>query len=81
MKKVFLLLLCSIFFSFSARADNADLRKIEDYLNNLKTLKADFVQMASNGVSAEGSVYIAKPSKIRMEYTAPDSLLIVGNGD
>lgn len=81
MKKIFYLFLVSLFFCASARADNADLRKIEDYLNNLKTLKADFVQMSSNGVSAEGKVYIAKPSKIRMEYTAPDSLLIVGNGD
>ena len=81
MKKLFSLFLCSLFFCMAAHADNADFRKIEDYLNNLKTLKADFVQMSSNGVSAEGKVYIAKPSKIRMEYTAPDSLLIVGNGD
>ena len=80
MKKLFSLFLCSLFFCVAAHADNADFRKIEDYLNNLKTLKADFVQMSSNGVSAEGKVYIAKPSKIRMEYTAPDSLLIVGNG-
>lgn len=70
-----------MFFCTFANADNADLRKIEDYLNNLNTLKADFVQMSSNGATAEGKVYIAKPSKIRMEYTAPESLLIVGNGD
>lgn len=81
MKKIFYFILGSLFFCAAAHADNSDLRKIEDYLNNLKTLKADFVQMSSNGVSAEGKVYIAKPSKIRMEYTAPDSLLIVGNGD
>lgn len=81
MKKIFSLLVFSMFFCAFARADNADLRKIEDYLNNLKTLKSDFVQMSSNGATAEGKIYIAKPSKIRMEYTAPESLLIVGNGD
>lgn len=81
MKKIFSLLVASMFFCTFANADNADLRKIEDYLNNLNTLKADFVQMSSNGATAEGKVYIAKPSKIRMEYTAPESLLIVGNGD
>lgn len=81
MKKIFSLLFASMFFCTFANADNADLRKIEDYLNNLNTLKADFVQMSSNGATAEGKVYIAKPSKIRMEYTAPESLLIVGNGD
>lgn len=81
MKKIISLLFLLSLFCTSAKADQADLRKIENYLNNLKTLKADFVQMSSNGATAEGKVYIAKPSKIRMEYTAPDSLLIVGNGD
>lgn len=80
MKKILYFLLFAL-FSMPAFADNADFRKIEDYLNNLKTIKADFVQMSSNGATAEGKIYIAKPSKIRMEYTAPDSLLIVGNGD
>ena len=65
----------------AAKAENADLSKIENYLNNINTLEADFVQMSSNGGSAEGKIYIEKPSKIRMEYTAPDPLLIVGNGD
>ena len=37
--------------------------------------------MSSNGGTAEGKIYISKPSKIRMEYTAPDEILIVGNGD
>ena len=64
-----------------ASAHQVDLHKIENYLNNLKTLQAGFVQMSSNGGTAEGRIYIAKPSKIRMEYTAPDELLIVGNGD
>ena len=44
-------------------------------------MSATFVQTASNGSSAEGKIYIAKPNKIRMEYNAPTSVLIVGNGD
>ena len=80
--KKFLLILAGTFFCCSAaNADKADLTKIENYLNNLSTLKAGFVQMASNGGTAEGKIYISKPSKIRMEYTAPEPLLIVGNGD
>lgn len=81
MKKSIILLLTVFFCSSAVRAENADLQKIENYLNNINTLKADFVQMSSNGGSAEGKIYIEKPSKIRMEYTAPDELLIVGNGD
>ncbi|MBQ4399943.1 MAG: outer membrane lipoprotein carrier protein LolA [Alphaproteobacteria bacterium] len=80
--KKFISVFCLVLLAtFSAQAEKVDLKKIEDYLNNLKTLKAGFVQMASNGGTAEGKIYISKPSKIRMEYTAPEPLLIVGNGD
>ena len=81
MRKVALLTLSTLFFGFQTHAEQADLTQSENYLNGLKTLKAGFVQMASNGSTAEGQLYISKPSKIRMEYTAPDPLLIVGNGD
>ena len=40
-------------------------------MNNIKTLEASFVQMASNGTTSEGKLYIEKPSKIRMEYAPP----------
>ncbi len=75
------LLFAAMLIAGSAHAENADLTKIENYLNNISTLEAGFVQMSSNGGSAEGKIYIEKPSKIRMEYTAPDQLLIVGNGE
>ncbi len=81
MKKFLSVFFCILFFSSSVFAAAQDLQKIENYLNSLQTIKANFVQMASNGGTAEGKIYIAKPSKIRMEYTAPDDLLIVGNGD
>lgn len=81
MKKFLLAIVAFLFFNVEAHADNADLTRIENYLNNLQSLQAGFVQMSSNGGTAEGKIYISKPSKIRMEYTAPDELLIVGNGD
>ena len=59
----------------------ADIQQIESYLNNIKTLKASFVQTASNGNTSEGQLYIEKPNKIRMEYDAPVNVLIVGDGD
>lgn len=59
----------------------ADIQQIESYLNNIKTLKASFVQTTSNGNTSEGKLYIEKPNKIRMEYDAPVNVLIVGDGD
>lgn len=65
-----------------AQAQTADnLAQIESYLNSIKTMDARFVQTASNGNTAEGKLYIQKPNKIRMEYDAPTSVLIVGDGD
>ncbi len=81
MKKIIFILLLSLLYIAPSYADKADLEKIENYLNNMQTLRAGFVQMASNGGTAEGKLFIAKPSKIRMEYTSPDPLLVVGNGD
>lgn len=83
MKKLMSLVLGLISISWNAAAATptaAETKQIEDYLNNIKTLSATFVQMASNGNSAEGKIYIAKPNKIRMEYNDPTSVLIVGDG-
>ena len=79
-----LFLIASLFMvSFSAQALEKDAQKIqqiEDYLNNVLTLQASFVQTASNGSTAEGKIYIEKPNKIRMEYKEPTNVLIVGDG-
>lgn len=83
MKKFWLVacaaLLCSQTPAYAQSARK--IQQIEDYFNNIKSLEADFVQTASNGSSAEGKLFIAKPNKIRMEYAPPVSVLIVGDGN
>ncbi len=79
MKKI--LLFALLYAPFANAQTPADIKKIEDYLNSITTMEADFVQMASNGATSEGKLYISKPSKIRMEYAPPTDVLIVGNGD
>ena len=81
MKKL-LCLLCFFAFVTEAKAQSAEnLQKIENYLNSMKSIEATFVQMASNGSTAEGRLFIKKPNKIRMEYAEPTNVLIVGNGE
>ncbi|MBE6467245.1 MAG: outer membrane lipoprotein carrier protein LolA [Alphaproteobacteria bacterium] len=81
MKKL-LCLLCFFTFVTEAKAQSAEnLQKIETYLNSIKSIEATFVQMASNGSTAEGRLFIKKPNKIRMEYAEPTNVLIVGNGE
>ena len=79
MKKLFLISM--LYIPVASAQTAADLTQIENYLNSITTLESSFVQMASNGATSEGKLYISKPSKIRMEYAAPTDVLIVGNGD
>lgn len=83
MKKI-LAVIMAVFAATSgaqAAATAEQIGQAENYLNSIKTLSADFVQIASNGEKAEGRIYIEKPNKIRMEYNPPSNILIVGNGD
>ncbi|MBR6663243.1 MAG: outer membrane lipoprotein carrier protein LolA [Alphaproteobacteria bacterium] len=81
MKRLFLAIAFTL-FCHSAHAQSVEnIKKIETYLNNIKSIQATFVQMASNGATAEGRLFIKKPNKIRMEYADPVNVLIVGDGN
>jgi outer membrane lipoprotein-sorting protein len=56
------------------------IKMIEDYLANITTLKADFVQIASDGSAAEGELYMERPGKMRFEYNPPAQILLVSTG-
>ena len=82
MYKIFTIIVALLMFVPQAFAQKAaDIAQIENYLNNIKTLKASFVQIASNANTSEGKLYIAKPNKIRMEYAAPVNVDIIGDGN
>jgi len=60
--------------------DRADIGRIEQYLNNIKTLQARFLQISSNGDFSEGTLYFSKPGKMRLEYDDPNPMVIVADG-
>lgn len=57
-----------------------DLARLDLALNNTGTLTGDFVQYNQSGGVARGTVALQRPGKIRFEYAAPASLLIVSDG-
>jgi outer membrane lipoprotein-sorting protein len=63
-----------------SEADRADLDRISTYLNSLRTLQGDFVQISPNGELDQGRFYLQKPGKLRFEYQPPSPLLIVSDG-
>ncbi len=58
-------------------ADRADIARAEGWLNNLRSLKARFLQVAQGGAAAEGTAWISRPGRMRFEYDPPEPLLLV----
>lgn len=61
-------------------ADRFDISRIENYLNRIKTLKARFLQVSSDGDYSEGDLYFSKPGKMRLDYDSPSPVVIVSDG-
>ena len=53
---------------------------VKNYLDDLKTLSADFVQVSENGDIRKGKIYINLPGKLRISYEEPNDLLITSMG-
>jgi outer membrane lipoprotein-sorting protein len=60
--------------------NKADLSLVENYLNNIKSLEANFVQESSSGGVVNGKLLLLRPGKMRIEYGKPSPSLIIANG-
>lgn len=61
-------------------ADQADVTRVEAYLNKVRVLKAGFTQVAPDGGLSDGLFYLSRPGRMRFEYAPPSPILIVGDG-
>ncbi len=57
--------------------DQADLGRIEAYLNSLKSLKARFMQVAPDGGISEGTAWLERPGRMRFQYAPPAPFLLI----
>jgi outer membrane lipoprotein-sorting protein len=85
------LLLTSVLFPATALAqapapalspqDQADIARVEAYLNSIHTLKARFQQIAPNGQPSGGQAWLERPGRMRFQYDPPSPfLLVAGHG-
>jgi len=58
-------------------ADAAKLDKLSAYLNGIRTLKSNFVQLSPDGDMAQGEFSLSRPGKLRFAYNPPSPVLIV----
>jgi outer membrane lipoprotein-sorting protein len=64
----------------------ATVKKIENYLNGIATLQANFVQHNPNGETTTGRMFLkrlgtASFGKLRLEYAPPARMRIIANGE
>jgi outer membrane lipoprotein-sorting protein len=57
--------------------DQADIARIEAYLNGIKTLKAHFMQVAQDGGVSQGTAWLQRPGKMRFQYDPPAPFLLI----
>ncbi len=55
----------------TTNADEADLKRVSDYLNQLRTLQGKFSQLDDDGTESEGVFFLQRPGKLRFEYISP----------
>lgn len=60
--------------------DQADVQRIEDYLNSIGSMRARFLQVDASGGNVQGTLFILRPGRLRFEYDEPSPILIVADG-
>lgn len=50
------------------------------WLNSMQRLQGRFVQTAPGGARATGDIYLQRPGRLRFQYDAPATMLIVSDG-
>tara|TARA_Y100001954_G_scaffold178157_1_gene189446 strand:+ start:67 stop:672 length:606 start_codon:yes stop_codon:yes gene_type:complete len=65
--------------SASLKTEN-NFHEVKEYLKNLNTLEASFIQISSDGDIKRGKIFLNLPGKLRIDYIEPDDLLITSNG-
>ena len=56
---------------------NDDVMRAETWFNKIRTISADFVQVASDGTSAEGKLAFRRPSRMKITYGKGDELQLI----
>lgn len=59
--------------------DQADLGRIEAYLNGISSLKAHFMQVAPDGAVSEGTAWLERPGRLRFQYDPPSPYLLIAS--
>jgi outer membrane lipoprotein-sorting protein len=60
--------------------DRGDLKRAEEYLDGITTMRAKFQQYSNTSGLAFGKIYLRRPGRLRVEYDPPLKVVIVADG-
>ena len=78
--KVIILLTLLLGHNIHASEQDLEIKKIENYLNKIITMSADFTQVDPDGNISTGIFYLKRPGKLRWQYNEPNIITIIANG-
>jgi len=56
---------------------NAEIDRVEAYLNGIKSLQARFIQTWPNATSSAGTLWMDRPGRLRLQYAPPSPLTLI----
>ena len=59
--------------------DTLELQRIAAYLNGIRTMTANFQQIANNGGVSTGHLWVARPGRMRFEYDRPNPITLLAD--
>ncbi len=80
MRLLTLILTCVLLWPAAGNAADPDIQKAEDYIRDLTTARARFVQTTHDGTQLVGTFYLSRPGKLRFEYDPPIEDFVVADG-
>ncbi len=61
--------------------DTLELQRIAAYLNGIRTMTAHFQQVANNGATSSGKLWVARPGRMRFEYAPPNAITLLADSN
>ena len=58
-------------------SDFAEVTRAQQYINSIHTLRASFVQVWPNGATSQGTLWMDRPGRLRLQYAPPSMLALV----
>lgn len=56
------------------------LDEISNYINGLRHVRSDIVQVNPDGTRREGTLYVHRPGRMRLEYAHPEADVVIAGG-